>query len=152
MYYKKILDALPELIYVTKSDGLTAEFFNKTWYKYTGLTEEQAMKGWESVVAPYDVERVSKTVQDAVSKKECYEVELRLRCGDDGSFRWFLAKANPVKDENGNVENYVGMSVDINDTKLSIRDMEAVYERETQKRLEKIAQLEKELEIHKTQN
>jgi uncharacterized protein YcfL len=58
MYYKRILDALPELIYVTSQDGVTPIFFNKTWYDYTGLTEADTSSGWQSIIDPQEAERV----------------------------------------------------------------------------------------------
>lgn len=151
MYYKRILDALPELIFVTKPDGLTATFYNKTWYDYTGLTEKDVEEGWGYIVDPRDTPRILKVIQGAVARKEPYEVELRLKNGKTGEFKWFLSRAVPVFDEFGGLDTYVGISVDINDTKLSIRDMERVYEAEMQKRLHKIQLLEQELELHKTE-
>ena len=151
MYYKRILDALPELIYVTKEDGITATFYNKTWYDYTGLSEKDVESGWESIVDPHDTSRIYHVINSAVAKKEPYELEFRLKNAHTGGYRWFLARANPVFDEHGSLDSYVGMSVDIHDTKLSIRDMEKVYEAEMQKRLHKIHLLEEELKLHKTE-
>lgn len=151
MYYKRILDAIPELIFVTKADGVTATFYNKTWYEYTGLTEKDVEAGWEPVVDPHDTPRISKIIEKAVENKTSYELELRLKNGRTGEFKWFLSRAVPVFDEHGALDAYVGISVDINDTKLSIRDMEKVYENEMQKRLRKIEILEQELELHKTE-
>lgn len=150
MYYKRILDALPEMIYVTKDDGITATFYNKTWHDYTGLSAEDVEQGWAHIVAPYDLERVSTTILQAVENQEPYELELRLKDCKTDEYRWFLSRANPVFDEQGKLESYVGMSIDITDTKLSIRDMERVYENEMQKRIAKIKALEEELKIHNT--
>lgn len=151
MYYKRILDAIPELIYVTKEDGMTVEFYNQTWYDYTGLTTEDVSDGWEEIVAPEDLNRVSQTIANAVAKREAYEVEVRLRSAKTGTYKWFLSKARPIFDIDGSLLNYVGISTDIDSIKLSMYDMEKIYENEMDKRLRKIKQLEEELNIHKTQ-
>jgi PAS domain S-box-containing protein len=150
MDYKYILDQLPDLIYVTLPDGINAIFFNKSWYEYTGLTEQEALKAWANVVDPRDRERVGKVIAEAVIKRESYEVEVRLKDGRTGNYKWFLSKARPIYTPNGSLEGYVGTSIDINDRKLSIRDMEAVYEQVIEQRQQKIRELEEELEIHKT--
>lgn len=149
MKYQKILDALPELIYITEPDGLTGVFFNKAWYEYTGFTEDSALEGWRHIVEPYDRPRVEHIIRKATLNKEPYEVEVRLLCQDTGEYKWFLSKGKPVF-EGDELKYYVGMSTDINNIKLSVLDMAAVYERETEKRLEKIKELEKELAIHRT--
>lgn len=148
MDYKQILDALPELIYVTDSNGLATDFYNKTWYEYTGFTEEKAMRGWNEVVDPRDIERITEIIQNAVENKESYAVEVRLLRHGTGEFRWFLAKANPILDENGELESYVGISTDIDDIKNSILNSNLMYEARLEERLAKIEQLQKELNIH----
>jgi PAS domain S-box-containing protein len=151
MDYRKILDAIPQLIYVTTPDGVTSTFYNKMWYDYTGLDEKVLESGWSAVIDPHDIERVIEIVEKAVANKEPYTVEVRLKCCK-GMYRWFLAKATPIFDEAGNLEAYVGVSSDIDYIKTSIRDMEAVYDKAAEERLAKIAELEKELQIHRTQN
>lgn len=148
MYFKRILDAIPELIYVTDASGVTVVFYNKTWYEYTGLTEDTLATGWMDVVDPQDIGRITKIIQNAVDKQDSYELEFRLRNGKTNEFRWFLSKACPVLDEEGNLESYIGISIDITETKLSIKDMEKVYESEMEKRLNKIKELEKSLKLN----
>lgn len=149
MYYKKILDALPELIYVTSQDGITPVFFNKTWYEYTGLTDRDVNTGWQSIIDPQELEKVQRIIQKAVENQEPYSVEVRLKCCN-GEYRWFLSKATPIFDADGSVDSYVGMSMDINDSKLSATDVEAKYQRILEARLGRIKQLEQELKIHQT--
>ena len=149
MYYKRILDALPELIFVTQADGVTPIFFNKTWFSYTGLTEKDVERGWRNIVHPDDEERITTVVSKAVEYKQPYEIEVRLKCCN-GKYRWFLAKAAPVFDELGKVDSYVGLSVDIHASKLTAMERELEYERILKERLLKIEALESELEVHKT--
>ncbi|CAN5155628.1 hypothetical protein BH09PAT1_BH09PAT1_8810 [soil metagenome] len=150
MDYRDILDAIPQLIFVTKADGITGVFYNSAWYQYTGLSEEDTASGLGAIIDPYDTERVSSIIKNAVSNGEPYEVEVRIRHDHTGAFKWFLSKANPVKDSSGNITNYVGISTDIDIIKKSVRDMETVYEHAMAERIEKIKRLEDELKIHKS--
>jgi PAS domain S-box-containing protein len=144
MNYKKILDLLPVAVYVTQDNGIEPTFFNKTWYKFTGLTEKETSSSWKNFVDPHDVERVDKVINDAVSKNEGYEVELRIKNVKNESI-WCLTKACPFFDDNGQLEGYVGTTIDISDRKLAIRDMEEVYENVLHKRQQRIEELEGEL-------
>jgi PAS domain S-box-containing protein len=146
----EILNALSELLYITENDGITPIFFNKSWYEYTGLTKRDVAQGWSRIVNPHDAERISSIIKDAVEHKKPYEVEVRLKNGVTGDYKWFLSKAVPVFNAINDITFYVGVSIDIDDTKRSIRDMEAVYEKTLNDRLERIKELETELEIHRT--
>jgi PAS domain S-box-containing protein len=46
-----------------------------------------------------------------------FENEARLRRARDGEYRWFLHRAVPLRDENGNIRKWYGISADIDDRK-----------------------------------
>jgi PAS domain S-box-containing protein len=150
MDYKQVLNELPDLIYVTLPDGATPIFYNRKWYKYTGLTEEEALNPYSNVVDPKDVDRVIKEIGIAASAKKGYEVEVRLKDGKTGEYKWFLSKACPIFNSAGEVQSYVGTSVDIHERKVAVRNMEEVYSKILTQRQERIKELEAELEIHKS--
>jgi len=149
MDYQLILNELPDLIYVTLPDGATPIFYNRKWYEYTGLSQEEALNPYYTVVDPKDVDRVIKEINTAASIQACYSVEVRLR-NNAGEYRWFLSKACPVINEQGELESYVGTSVDIHDRKVAVRNMEFTYTKVLKQRQARIKELEQELNIHKT--
>src|SRR3984885_9192957 len=51
-------------------------------------------------------------------QKTAYEMELRLRKGD-GSYRWFLARSNPVRDDKGQITRWYVACTDIDDRKTA---------------------------------
>jgi signal transduction histidine kinase len=66
-----------------------------------------------------------------VQTGEAYESEYRLR-GADGNYRWFRARAVPLRDPEGKILNWYGTCSDIHDSKLleqSIRDNAIELER-----------------------
>lgn len=150
MDYKKILDNLPLIIFVkSASDSLHPIFYNKEWYRYTGVTEEFVKEGWLSVIDPQDVPRARNEITEAVQKGVPYETEVRLYNIETGTFRWCLSRACPITEE-GKILLWVGTLIDIHDRKISVEQLQEEYSQKIETRKERIKQLEDELEMHKT--
>lgn len=112
-YFKFLADNIPVIVWTTRADGM-ADYFNKQWYEYTGLDFESSrdLKGL-SVVHPDDGELLNKAWATALLEKKAFQVEYRLRRFFDGEYRWHVLKAEPVKDETGNLIAWFGTSSDI---------------------------------------
>jgi len=112
-----LANAVPQLIWINDQDGRNT-YHNQRWCDYTGLTEEESNEegGWARVIHPDDLERTQG--RWAVSKKsgEPYEVEYRIR-RTDGSYRWFLGRAVPYRDDRDRVLRWFGTCTDIDSTK-----------------------------------
>jgi PAS domain S-box-containing protein len=65
---------------------------------------------------PEDIERLRPSLDYAFSTGTPFEVETRLR-GFSGTYRWFLARGNPVRDDRGQVSRWYVASTDIEDRK-----------------------------------
>src|SRR2546428_1425951 len=113
---RRMLDYLPVLSWRGLPDG-SKDFFNHRWHEYTGLSPDQAHgSGWQVTVHPDDVPAVAKKWLEVVSSGQPGEVEARLR-RFDGSYRWFLCRAAPVRDEQGSIVAWFGTDTDIEDRK-----------------------------------
>jgi formate hydrogenlyase transcriptional activator len=111
-----MLDYLPVLSWRGLPDG-SKDFFNHRWHEYTGLSPEQAHGlGWQVAVHPHDAPAVAKKWLEVVSSGQPGEVEARLR-RFDGSYRWFLCRAAPMRDEQGSIVAWFGTDTDIEDRK-----------------------------------
>ena len=111
-----MLDYLPVLSWRGLPDG-SKDFFNHRWHEYTGLSPEQAHgSGWQVTVHPDDLPAVAKKWLEVVSSGQPGEVEARLR-RFDGSYRCFLCRAAPVRDEQGSIVAWFGTDTDIEDRK-----------------------------------
>ena len=111
-----MIDAIPTMAWCSLPDG-SVEFLNKRWHDYTGLSSEQAANwGWKVTVHPDDLERLTRTWLSILASREPGEVEARVR-RFDGAYRWFLIRAVPVQDEQGNVTRWYGTNADIEDLK-----------------------------------
>ena len=121
-----IIDTLPALAWAARGDG-SAEFFNRYYLDYTGLSAEQLRDwSWTAAIHPNDLEGLTATWQRLMASGEPGEAEARFR-RFDGAYRWFLFRANPLRDESGNIVKWYGTNLDIEDRK---RGEEALHARE----------------------
>jgi PAS domain S-box-containing protein len=110
------LDRIPTLAWHARADG-SAEYLNKRWLDYTGLSMEQA-RGWEwqAAIHPEDVPGLIDTWRDMLASEKAVEVEARMR-RFDGEYRWFLFRPEPLRDRHGKVVRWYGTNTDIEDRK-----------------------------------
>ncbi len=116
--FRTIAEAMPQIIWVTRPDGWHTHF-NQRWMDYTGLTLEESLgHGWNPPFHPEDRPRAAKRWQQAIESGEPYETEYRLRRAD-GTYRWMLGRALPMRDATGAVVKWFGTCTDIHDLKLA---------------------------------
>jgi len=112
----RIINTIPALAWAARPDG-AAEFFNQRWHDYTGLTPKEAEGwGWKVAIHPDDLDRMVGYWKAAIETGEPVEIEGRLH-RFDGEFRWFLFRANAVRDESGAIVKWYGTNTDIDDRK-----------------------------------
>lgn len=110
-------DTMPQLLWVTRADGYH-EYYNQQWYDYTGTTYEQTKgEGWNGMFHPDDRERSWKVWNESLKTGKPYEIEYRLRNAKTGEYRWFVGRAKPFKDPQGNIIKWYGSCTDIQDSK-----------------------------------
>lgn len=115
---RRLTDALPTFVWFADPDG-DLTYFNSRWYEYTGQTESEALpSGWISVLHPDDQESTSAAWSDARAGGTLYETEVRYR-RHDGEYRWYAARAEPIRDQTGSITTWVGSSIDIHNRKLA---------------------------------
>jgi formate hydrogenlyase transcriptional activator len=107
-----ILDAIPAIAWCKSPDG-SNEFVNQRWQEYTGILAEEARgHGWQKAVHPEDLPKLSEKWAEIVASGTSGEFEGRLR-RHDGTFRWVLARFEPVRDDAGQIVRWYGTSTDI---------------------------------------
>jgi formate hydrogenlyase transcriptional activator len=115
--FRRITDAIPQMIVVLHSDGRTL-YANRVALDYTGLTLEdiRAEDFRARVFHPEDIQRLQELRQDALSHDVPFENEQRA-LGKDGKYRWFLIRYNPLLDDDGKVVRWYATGTDIEDRK-----------------------------------
>ncbi|HEY8946240.1 MAG TPA: PAS domain S-box protein, partial [Polyangiaceae bacterium] len=106
------------------------EYFNQRWLQYTGLTLEESRNwGWKIALHPDDLQRSLDRWNESLKSGTPYETEYRLRA-KDGSYRWFVGRAFPMRDDHGAIVQWVGNCADIDDQKRARDELERrVFER-----------------------
>lgn len=113
---RKLTDALPAFVWFARPDGALT-YFNDRWYEYTGQTPEQALPdGWAGTLHPDDAPATERRWAEARAAGVTYEMEVRYR-RHDGAYRWYVARAEPIHDDDGAITTWVGSSIDIHDRK-----------------------------------
>jgi PAS domain S-box-containing protein len=131
--FRSHAEAIPQIVWITRPDGWH-EYYNGHWYDYTGMSPEESIGwGWSAPLHPEDKEKSIQRWEQAISSGEPYVIEYRFRARD-GSYRWFLGRALPVRDENGDIVQWFGTCTDIEDQK---RTEELLCQRERELQMER---------------
>jgi PAS domain S-box-containing protein len=110
-----IIDTIPTIVWRKLPDG-SADFFNKHFREYTGLSLEDGL-GWGWMMnAFHPDDRLIEEWRTALAAGKPFQKEARLRRAD-GQYRWFLIRAVPVRDEQRNIVKWYGTTSDIEDLK-----------------------------------
>jgi PAS domain S-box-containing protein len=112
IHFRFLANMIPEIIWTALPDGYE-DFHNSTFTEYTGLNSEELKGfGWQKTVHPDDLKIVHKVWDECLKKGMNYEIEYRIS-NKEGAYKWFLIRATPWKDEQGNVIKWFGTTTDI---------------------------------------
>ncbi|WP_459641146.1 PAS domain-containing sensor histidine kinase [Flavobacterium sp. CGRL2] len=130
--FRLLADSMPQLIWTSDTLG-NLNYFNETFYKYSGLSKEEIDKnGWLQIVHPDDREENVKLWMHSVKTGNDFLFIHRFK-RYDGEYRWQLSRAIAQLDEQENIQMWVGSSTDIEDQKNFTNQLEEqIIERTTQ--------------------
>ena len=110
--FRALANSIPNLAWMADADGWIF-WYNQRWYDYTGTTPEEMVGwGWQSVHHPDILPEMLRRWTHALSTGEAFEMTFPLRRGSDGSFRVFVTRAEPMR-ENGRIMGWFGTNTDI---------------------------------------
>jgi PAS domain S-box-containing protein len=113
---RQVVDLTPQVVAVY---GPRCErvYANRWALAYFGMTLDAWLQQPDgSDVHPDDPARLKAPMDEALTNGTAFELETRLRAAD-GTYRWFLARGNPVRDDQGVVTNWYVASTDIDERK-----------------------------------
>ena len=111
---REVVDTIPAIVWSTLPDGSNT-YVNKRFVEYSGSSAEQmAGSGWKGLIHPDDLERHIDKWMDAIATGKPLENEVRSR-RSDGQYRWQLDRGVPLRDEDGNIVKWYGVTTDIED-------------------------------------
>src|ERR1700751_5901024 len=117
-----IIETIPTMVWSAAPDG-SVDFFNPRWLDYTGLSRDQSRDWrWTAAIHPDYSSRLTDAWQSILVSGKPGETEARLR-RFDGAYRWFLFRANALRDESGKIIKWYGTNVDIEDRKRAEEEL-----------------------------
>jgi len=115
-----LADNIPVIVWRTTPDG-KADYFNKKWHEYTGLSWDESVNSTaQKVLHPDDLDITMKVWKECIEKQQSFESEYRIKRWIDGAYRWHLVKGEPFKDEIGNIVAWFGTATDIEDQRREL--------------------------------
>ena len=136
--FQILLEAIPQMVWSANSEG-RMEYANRRWFEYTGLAgeeDEASHLGWDRFLHPEDRDRTWSEWKQARESGSAFEVEHRLRRASDGSYRWHLVRAVPLRTSAGEISSWLGTCTDVEDQRQAGN---AVLEEEKSKGIGRLA-------------
>ena len=133
--FRTLVNAIPQLAWMTDRTG-ARYWFNDRWYDYTGTSFEEVRGwGWQKAHHPDHLQRVLESMRHSFDAGAPWEDTYPLR-GKDGTYRWFLSRALPIRGEDGSITNWLGTNTDITEQKNAEAERERALALEQQVRSE----------------
>ncbi|TCS15003.1 PAS domain S-box-containing protein [Caulobacter sp. BK020] len=119
---QQIVSSIPGLTWSSDARGATT-FWSQQYLDYAGARLEDVL-GYKfaDYIHPDDRDHVMALWAEIIAAGTPGEAELRLRRAD-GEYRWFLIRACPFFDEHGNLTQWFGVNVDIENRKRAEEDL-----------------------------
>ncbi|MFD2145755.1 ATP-binding response regulator [Mucilaginibacter antarcticus] len=115
--FRNMMETIPQIAWTNTIAGEFI-FYNRRWYDYTGLSLEQTKDtGLRLAIHPDDLKNSSGWFTMIREKSEGGEFQLRIKRAD-GVYRWHLLRMMPIKDEQGETQQWVGTATDIEELRL----------------------------------
>jgi len=142
--FRVLANSIPQLAWMTDKAG-NAIWYNQRWLDYTGTTLEKMHElGWQKFQHPDRSASVTARFQESIAAGIAWECTFPM-LGKDGQYRWFLSRAYPIRDQDGQITHWFGTNTDIQDQ----RDREEALmasEKKSRETEEKLRQIQQDLE------
>jgi PAS domain S-box-containing protein len=128
--FRTLVEAVPQSLWMARPDGWI-EYYNHKgrWPEGgPGALDRLTGFGWQDLIHPDDRESFAERMRQAQESGHPSESEYRLRL-QDGTYRWFLGRAVPVRDAGGHVVRWFGASTDVHDLKQALRQRDEALAR-----------------------
>ncbi len=119
-----LADNIAQLALIADADG-SITWYNRRWYEFTGCSPAEMLGwGWRTVHHPDYLEDVTVRFRKCIAARQAWEDTFPLRKAD-GTYRWFLSRAFPVRDEEGRVTRWYGTNTDITEQREAADTLKA---------------------------
>ncbi|MDW7709560.1 MAG: PAS domain S-box protein [Deferrisomatales bacterium] len=113
-FHRQALESIPGMVFTTRPDGY-CDYQSQQWIDFTGVPmKEHLGDGWSRLLHPEDQPRAFAAWRAAVEERAPYDLEYRVR-RHDGVYEWFKVRANPIRDEAGQIIRWFGTALNIDE-------------------------------------
>jgi len=136
--FRQLADSLPELVWTTDSAG-NQLFASRRWKEFTGLDPYDA-DTFDKMIHPDDRENVLYAWTVSLASGDIYKTQLRLK-SKEGDYQWFYVHGEPIRDEEGKIEKWVGSFTNLNEQKKVEEELISAFQKieESEKRFRNVA-------------
>lgn len=125
---RSLIEGIPQLVW-RAVDGGQWTWASPQWTEFTGQSNEDSQgKGWLGPLHPDD-RPVAQEAWSHAMDTGGFELEYRLRRASDGRYRWFQTRAAPVRNDAGEIIEWLGTSTDIHDRRAASEALRESEER-----------------------
>ena len=112
--FRALASLVPVLLWRSDESG-RHNSANQPWLDYTGQSLKQSQgDGWLDAVHPEDRAETHEIFRVGHAERKLVEVQPRI-LGQDGAYRWFLVRQTPITDAQGQLVEWFGAAMDIDD-------------------------------------
>jgi two-component system, chemotaxis family, CheB/CheR fusion protein len=130
-FARKVLDSSPIITSTASADGRIT-YSNKFFLDYSGLNLEQSISlGWAAVVHPDQIKDVTAAWTRCIQDGAEFYKEILIK-KHDGTYRWHIIHALPIRDLDGVIISWVCSASDIHDRKMFSNELERQIRERTQ--------------------
>jgi PAS domain S-box-containing protein len=107
------MDSLPVQVWWATPSGVV-DFVGRKLVEFTGQSKEKILADWLSFLHPDDRANTTNIWMHSIQTGESYDVNFRLK-RHDGEYIWFHTQAVAQRNEDGNIQRWLGSSMDIDE-------------------------------------
>ncbi len=124
--YATLSRMIPAHVWTATADG-TVDFINDNGLQFLGRAAFTGDATWHDAVHRSDFDSVMQRWRQSVAAGEPFEASMRLRRAD-GEYRWFIARAIPIRDASGSIIQWLGTMTDVDEWKTMLAGRTAQIE------------------------
>lgn len=130
-WFRQLADSMPQIVWTARPDGFL-DYYNRRWYEFIDNDLGFGDSGWLPILHPDDRQPCLDHWHRCLLTGEPYQFEFRL---DDvrrpGNYRWFLARATAVRNEQNDILKWFGTCTDIHAQKTEAERLEKLVRERT---------------------
>jgi PAS domain S-box-containing protein len=127
--FRILADSMPQMVFTADRCG-RLEYLNQRASEYLGVGSADVKRlPWTDVIHPDEAAHAQEEWVRSITAGLHFQYELRVRDVRTSKYHWHLARALPIRDEDGVITRWFGTGTDIHQQKLAEQKLNAALER-----------------------